>query len=203
MKLQASYYLNDNVVSLAQNLIGKLLLTRIDGHLTSGLITETEAYAGVADRASHAFGGKRTARNEVMYHCGGKAYVYLCYGLHHLFNIVTNEEDIPHAVLIRSILPYDGLQIQLERRKCKIWLYPVMQGPGKVSQALGITVQENGQSLLGRRIWLEDMGILLPKNAIYSSARIGVDYAGDDALLPYRFYTTEANLKACFPIKSF
>src|ERR1700739_2187259 len=117
--LKRSFYLQEDVVLVAKDLLGKGLCTHINGKFTSGIITETEAYAGVFDKASHAFGGKRTPRNENMYARGGTLYVYLCYGIHHLFNVVTNNEDIPHAVLIRAIKPLEGIETILKRRKQK------------------------------------------------------------------------------------
>src|ERR1700739_2478114 len=116
-KLKKAYYLQQDVVAIACNLLGKKLCTHINGVYTAGIITETEAYAGANDKASHAYNNKRTPRNEVMYHEGGKGYVYLCYGLHHLFNVVTNIKDVPHAVLIRAIKPVDGIEHVLKRRK--------------------------------------------------------------------------------------
>ena len=115
-KLETGFYLRDNVLQITQELIGKFLVTEIDGTITSGMITEAEAYNGVIDKASHAYGGKRTKRNEIMYAEGGVAYVYLCYGIHHLFNVVTNKEDTPEAILIRSIIPTDGAKKIFKRR---------------------------------------------------------------------------------------
>ena len=118
-KLKRSFYLNEDVVRLSRDLLGKVLCTKIQGKYTSGIITETEAYAGVIDRASHAYNNRRTKRTEIMYHKGGVAYVYLCYGIHNLFNVVTNVEGIPHAILIRGIEPFDGIKHILMRRKVK------------------------------------------------------------------------------------
>ena len=118
-KLQADFYQREDVLLISRELLGKVLCTNFYGKLTSGIIVETEAYAGVTDKASHAYGGRRTKRTETMYASGGTAYVYLCYGIHHLFNIVTNKENIPHAVLIRSIQPRDGIEIMLQRRNKK------------------------------------------------------------------------------------
>src|SRR3954471_15249269 len=101
--LKNSYYLNADVVFLAKDLLGKTLCTRINNKLTCGIITETEAYAGVIDKASHAYSGRRTNRTETIYSKGGVTYVYLCYGIHRLLNIVTNNKDVPHAILIRAI----------------------------------------------------------------------------------------------------
>jgi DNA-3-methyladenine glycosylase len=186
-KLQKEFYENKNVVELARLLLGKKLCTKIGGVYTAGIITETEAYAGANDKASHAYGNKRTARNEVMYHEGGLAYVYLCYGLHHLFNVVTNTKGVPHAVLIRAIKPVDGIEYILERRKHKVLAKNTSAGPGTVSQALGITTKLNGVNLNEDSIWIEDVGISFTKKQITATPRIGVDYAGEDAKLPYRF----------------
>ncbi len=183
MKLEADFYTQADVVEVARQLMGKVLFTRIGGKFTAGIITEAEAYAGIIDRASHAFGGRRTSRTEVMYMRGGTAYVYLCYGIHHLFNVVTNEVEIPHAVLIRSVTPFEGESFMKRRRNNKADFV----GPGKVSQGLGIEVLHTGLSLLGNKIWIEDRGVHLLSNQVISTPRIGVEYAGRDAALPYRF----------------
>ena len=187
MKLAKDYFLTDDVVAVARDLIGKSLFTMVDGQLAGGVICETEAYKGSADRASHAFGGRRTKRNEMMYHEGGVAYVYLCYGMHHLLNFVTNSADIPDAVLIRGILPTHGEELMLHRTGKRKLTRDIGIGPGKVSKLLGITVADNGISLCGDRLWIEDRGLLVPDSAIRVTPRIGVDYAGEDAKRPYRF----------------
>lgn len=184
-KLPRSFYTRDDVVRIARELLGKVLVSRIGGALTSGVITETEAYAGVGDRASHAYGGRRTGRTEVMYGHGGTAYVYLCYGIHHLFNVVTHGVDTPHAVLIRAMHPLEGMAV-MKRRRGQERL--TTRGPGTVSQALGIHTRHTGTDLLGDTLYIEDTGITVPTSAIVTGPRIGVDYAGDDALLPYRFH---------------
>jgi len=190
MKLSSVYYLQDDVVKISRDLLGKVLCTYLDGRLTSGVITETEAYAGTTDKASHAYGGRRTARNEVMYHEGGKAYVYLCYGIHHLFNVVTNVEGIPHAVLIRGIFPVEGIPEILQRRKTKHVVKDFTTGPGKVSAALGIHTGLNGLLLSENTIWIEDRGLSFADEDVHIGPRIGIDYAGEDAFLPYRFYVS-------------
>ncbi len=187
LKLGRDFYLNENVVEVSRNLIGKFLVTRISGKLTSGMITETEAYNGSTDKASHAYNNRRTKRNEVMYAQGGIAYVYLCYGIHHLFNVVTNRKNIPHAILIRAIKPMDGVQIMLKRRKKREVTGIFTNGPGTVSQALGIKTLHSGESLTANTIWIEDRGAVIDKSRIQAGPRIGVDYAQEDALLPYRF----------------
>jgi DNA-3-methyladenine glycosylase len=187
VKLDLEFYQHPNVLAVAKNLLGKVLVTQFNGQLTSGIICETEAYNGIVDKASHAYGGRRTQRTETMYAKGGIAYIYLCYGIHHLFNVVTNVDDIPHAVLIRGIQPLDGIPTMLQRKKL-ISPKPKMGiGPGNVSTCLGLRVDHDKTSLMGPHIWIEDRGISLRKKDIETSPRIGVDYAGEDAKLPYRF----------------
>jgi DNA-3-methyladenine glycosylase len=186
-KLPESFYRDKDVVKLAKQLLGKVLCTFIDKQYTSGIITETEAYEGIIDKASHAYNNRRTARTEVMFGKGGNSYVYLCYGIHHLFNVVTNEEDHPHAVLVRAIEPLEGLDIILKRRKKPKLTKDLTVGPGKVSEALGIHTKHTGLPLTGDAIWIEDHGIVVKENEIIAGPRVGVDYAGDHALWPYRF----------------
>jgi DNA-3-methyladenine glycosylase len=186
-KLKRAYYQEEDVVALAKDLLGKTLYTRINGKVTGGIITETEAYAGEIDKASHAYGGRRTARTEPIFAKGGTAYVYLCYGIHHLFNIVTNKVDVPHAVLVRAVRPVEGIREILRRRKQTKLAKNTAGGPGTVSQALGITTELTGADLTKNTIWLQDDGIKVIEKKIISGPRIGVDYAGEDAKLPYRF----------------
>jgi DNA-3-methyladenine glycosylase len=195
------FFLRPDVVSIARDLLGKYLVTRIGGALTSGIICETEAYAGVTDRASHAFGGRRTARTEVMYAKGGTAYVYLCYGIHSLFNIVTHTEGIPHAVLIRGIIPAEGIETMLGRSGKDKFTKDSGIGPGKVSKLLGIHYSHSGLDMTGMpafgdspAIRVEDRGIIVRPEAILAGPRVGVDYAGEDALLPYRFMVRDLSL---------
>jgi DNA-3-methyladenine glycosylase len=190
-KLCTDFYVREDVVLIAKELLGKVLYTKMDGRLTAGIITETEAYAGVTDKASHAYNHRRTGRTETMYAQGGVSYVYLCYGIHHLFNVVTNAKDVPHAVLIRAIRPTVGLETILERRKQKALTAKTTGGPGTLSQGLGIRTSHNGLKLTGNTIWIADEGIQTTPSQIMTSARIGVDYAGEDALLPYRFVWIE------------
>lgn len=187
-KLPPAFYLRTNVVTIAKELLGKLLVTDFDGLLTAGRIVETEAYNGIADKASHSYGGRRTQRTEIMYGKGGTAYVYLCYGIHHLFNVVTNTTDIPHAILIRGIEPVTGIPIMLQRMKKEKLDNTVGRGPGNVSKALGIAVGHTGLSLLDKHIYIADDGFATKTAEIVATPRIGVDYAAEDALLPYRFY---------------
>ncbi len=187
MKLQKSFYTRKSVTTIAKELLGKYIFTFDDGKLTGGIITETEAYAGIRDKASHAYNNRRTARTETMFAEGGIAYVYLCYGMHHLFNFVTNTGGIPDAVLLRGILPFEGIEIMEERMGRRMKIKGFTDGPGKVSKAMNIKVSDNGQSLTGNRIWIEDRGLEIKEGNILKLPRVGVDYAGEDARLPYRF----------------
>jgi DNA-3-methyladenine glycosylase len=190
-KLQAEFYLRNNVLKIAEDLIGKFLVTKMDNIITSAMIIETEAYNGVIDQASHAYDNRRTKRNEIMYGDGGFAYVYLCYGIHHMFNVVTNKRDTPHAILIRAVIPMDGIDKILERRNHNTITKKTSDGPGTLSLALGIKTLHSGISLSGNLIWIEDRGIKFKKKEIIKSPRIGVDYAGEDALLHYRYRLNE------------
>jgi DNA-3-methyladenine glycosylase len=187
-KLPISFYQRDDVLQIAKELLGKIVLTNWNGVATSGRIVECEAYNGVIDRASHAFGGRRTDRNEVMYEKAGTAYVYLCYGIHHLFNVVTNEKDIPHAILIRALEPIKGIEKMLKRRKKKKIDHTLTKGPGSLSQALGILTKHNGSSLQSKQLFIADDGFVPDKKTVGVSPRIGVEYSGEAANYPYRFY---------------
>jgi len=180
--LPLDFYQNSDPIALAKALLGKWLITEIDGKQAGGIIIETEAYKGPEDRACHAYGGRRTKRTEVMFSAGGVAYVYLCYGIHNLFNIVTAAKEIPHAILVRALKPTLGIETMRERRGHK---EPLTDGPGTVCAALGITRTHTGTLLSGSPIWVEERGGTPQK--ITESTRIGIDYAGPDALLPWRF----------------
>ena len=191
-KLGIDFYQREDVLAISRQLLGKVLCTNFNGSRTTGIIVETEAYAGVSDRASHAYGGRRTNRTEVMYSQPGTAYVYLCYGMHHLFNVVTNLEGVPHALLIRAIEPIEGIEIMLQRRKMSKLLPKLTAGPGILSGALGICTDHSGMSLMGNKIWIEDNhpsdGSKRPDGYdIISSPRVGCQYAGKDAHNPWRF----------------
>ena len=187
MPLPESFYTRKDVVKIARELLGKVLVTEFNGIRTSGIIVETEAYAGITDKASHAHGGRRTNRTEIMYMHGGAAYVYLCYGIHHLFNVVTNVTDTPHAILIRAIEPLEGIETMLERRGKEKLTPSLTGGPGAMSQALGITTIHTGVSLQGPQIWIDE-GLKVAAKDVVATTRVGVAYAMDDALRPYRFY---------------
>ena len=186
-KIPRSFYTRPDVVTISRELLGKFLFTQFNGIRTGGMVVETEAYAGTGDRACHAHLNRRTKRTEIMYHAGGVAYVYLVYGLHALFNIITNEEGKADAVLVRAIEPTEGVEEMLLRRNLLSPEPRLTAGPGVVSQALGISTRHYGTDLTGNDIWLEDRGVVVPEEDFIASPRVGIDYAGEDALLPWRF----------------
>lgn len=187
-KLAPDFFLRSDVVSVAQDLLGCLLVTQFDGVKTSGVIVETEAYRGPDDMASHSYQNRRTKRNDPMFAQGGIAYVYLCYGIHHLFNVVAGSQDEPHAVLIRALSPKDGIETMQHRRRQKKNL---TSGPGVLSQALGMTLADNRTSLQGSKIWIEHPSAVEAKK-IVSATRVGVEYAGEDAKRLWRFYLQDS-----------
>lgn len=191
-KLGEGFYDRPDVVQIAKELLGKVLVTKFDGAITAGRIVETEAYAGTVDRASHAWNGRRTKRTEVMYGLPGTAYIYLCYGIHQMFNVVTNQRDVPHAILIRALEPVEGQAMMLQRFGVKEGQrsdpYFLTKGPGNVGRALGLHTSHTGSSLQGDEVYIGDDGFKLKKEQIGESPRIGVDYAGEHAEWLYRFY---------------
>lgn len=189
MKLEESFYLRDDVVRIAKDLLGKVLVTKVGKKITAGIIVETEAYS-YKEKGCHAYNSRMTKRNRVMFKGGGHAYVYLCYGIHHLFNVVTNVEGKADAVLIRALQPAVGEQ-HIVQRMNRISIKKTTSGPGKLAKALGIDLALNGDYLLNDKIWIEDQGIKILKRAIVASPRIGIDYAGEDAELPWRFTIKE------------
>jgi DNA-3-methyladenine glycosylase len=187
--LPLPFFTRPDPVQVAKDLLGKYLVTRFDGQVSAGKIVETEAYRAPDDRASHAFGNRRTARTEVMFAEGGHAYVYLCYGIHHLFNVVTGPAGMAHAVLVRAVEPIDNVELMLARR-VMVKLQPrLTAGPGALTQALGILIAHSGQSLLdpNGQLWLEDRGELVLEENIIASPRVGVAYAKECAAWPWRF----------------
>lgn len=188
--LPESFYANPDVVEVSRRLLGKVICTRFGSEFTSGIITETEAYCGRNDKACHANNGKLTKRTEVMFGEPGHAYIYLCYGIHHLLNVVTNKNGLADAVLIRGVQPFEGVDIMKKRRNMNR-KSDLANGPGKLTQALGITTSQNKTSLHQSPVWIEDRGITIPADYIQTSARIGIDYAEEDADLPWRFFVRE------------
>ena len=191
VKLDRSFYLKDTV-TVATQLLGKLLVHEMDGKMMSGIIVETEAYLGTEDRAAHSFGGRRTPRNEAMYSLGGHAYIYFIYGMYYCFNVVTGHKGVPEAVLVRALEPVEGLDFMAAARYKKDYAslrtrqrINLTNGPGKLCMALNIDRSLNGEDLSGIRIYIEDR---TETPEICSSKRIGIDYAGEDRDLPLRFY---------------
>jgi DNA-3-methyladenine glycosylase len=186
-KLSTDFYERDDVAQIAKDLLGKYIITTVDQQYTVGRIVETEAYAGIIDKASHAYNNRRTARTEVMFGPAGVSYVYLCYGIHHLFNVVCNVKDKPDAVLIRGIEPVEGINVMLRRFNKEKADSSIGRGPGNVSKALGISTQHTGLQLQSKQIWLAEDNTPSSFN-ILASPRIGVDYAAEHAKWLYRFF---------------
>lgn len=187
MKLDKSFYQRTDVVQIARELLGKVLVTNTNGHITTGMIVETEAYSW-KERGCHAYQNRKTKRNEVMFMPGGFAYVYLCYGMHNMVNVVTNCENVAEAVLIRALEPLEGVDIMKKRRKIQHDRLPALtSGPGKLTVAMGINRKFNGKPLTGEEIWIEEGEKISPRKVVVST-RIGIAYAGEDAKLLWRFY---------------
>ena len=186
-KLAQDFYTRPDVVQIAKELVGKFLYTNLDGILTGGMIVETEAYRGENDLACHSHSGRRTSRSEIMYHEGGVAYVYLIYGIYALFNVITNKAEKADAVLIRAIEPTEGIPEMLLRRQHNKVSSKLTAGPGLLTISLGINTKHYGTDLTRDLIWLEDQGVTINEDQIVASPRVGVAYAGEDALLPWRF----------------
>lgn len=200
-KLPRSFYRRTDVVAIAKELLGKIIVTDIDGIFTSARIVETEAYMAHVDRASHSYNGRRTARNEHMYSPAGTVYVYICYGMHTMLNVVTNDRDIPDAVLVRAAEPISGIDIMLKRTGKKVLDNTLTRGPGNLAKALGISKAHSGSLFGDANIHLYDDGHKLKEEQIGASKRIGVESAGDDALLPYRFYVRGNKFVSGSPVK--
>jgi len=187
-KLPREFYTRASVITVARALLGQVLVVPAsDGTRVSGLVVETEAYRGPQDRASHAYGGRRTDRTETMYRIGGTAYVYFVYGMYHQFNVVTNTPGIPHAVLVRAIEPLDGLALMRTRRPGQPD-HNLANGPGKLCRALGIDRRLDGADLLGDRVWIEPGPRRIASTGIACGPRIGIDYAEAWVDRPWRFW---------------
>ncbi len=187
-KLPVEFYRREDVWLIARELLGRVLFTSIAGELTAGRIVETEAYAGPEDRGSHAYNNRRTARNEMMYSEGGVVYMYICYGIHDMLNIVTGAEGFSHAILIRATEPVVGIDIMRRRRNLYNADYRLCQGPGALSQAFGLNKTFNGKSLTGDAIWIKDSGTTFNDDNITSSGRVGMNFDGPYKTIPWRYY---------------
>jgi len=186
MKYKKDFYLN-NTFDVAKNLLGSLLYTKIDNEIVSGKIVELEIYLGVIDKASHAYGGRRTKRTEAQFLLGGIAYIFLVYGIHSQFCVVTAEENVPHAILIRALEPKENIEIMKKRRGTDD-IFNLTSGPGKLCKALSITRDQNGIDLTGDTIWIEPSGTIVPENSIIHAKRVGIDYAEEYKDKLWRLY---------------
>ncbi|RYD52426.1 MAG: DNA-3-methyladenine glycosylase [Sphingobacteriales bacterium] len=187
LKLTPAFFLREDVVQIARDLLGMVLVTEFDGQRTAGRIVETEAYAAM-DKASHSHSNRRTNRTEPMFRVGGTAYVYRCYGIHHLFNISTNAADVAEAVLIRGVEPLEGIEIMQQRRSLPTISPKISAGPGNVTVALGIPGSYTRNDVFSDTLWFEDRGLKPLPEEVVVGTRVGVAYAEEDAYLPYRFW---------------
>ncbi len=188
-RLDRNFYTREDVLNLSRELLGKVLVTNFDGILTSGKIVETEAYRAPDDQACHAYLNRNTNRTKVMFQQGGAAYIYLCYGIHHLFNIVTAKAGMAHAILVRGIEPIDNVDNMLERRGLTAIEPRLTAGPGSLSKALGLHKNYSGVDMIAddSPIWIEDRGYQVEEESILTGPRVGVAYAGESANWPWRF----------------
>ncbi len=201
-QLPVIFFDRDDVVQIARDLLGKLVITEIGGEMTGGRIVETEAYIGITDKASHSFGGRRTPKNEHMYSAAATSYIYICYGMHQMLNIVTNKKGIPDAILIRAIQPEIGIDVMERRTGKEPGDHTITKGPGNVGKALGLTKINSGISLIKGEIRIyKDDESEVRLASIGISKRIGVESAGADGLLPYRFYIKGNKFVSGRPVK--
>jgi len=191
MKLPLEFYLREDTLEVARDLLGKLLVVSDKkGRRVSGMIVEIEAYLGEIDKGAHSYGGRRTARNEITYAEGGHVYVFFVYGMYYQLNFVTGPTEHPHVCLIRAVEPVEGIDIMRKRRGKKMPDKNLTSGPGKLCIAFGIDRSLNGEHLLGERIWVEEYKNFAKKE-IAEGKRIGIDYAEEFADMPWRFWVKE------------
>ncbi len=199
-RLDRTFYTRTDVLQIGKDLLGKVLVSNIDHQISSGIIVETEAYRAPDDKACHAYLNRFTKRTSIMFEEGGHAYIYLCYGIHHLFNVVTASSGMAHVVLIRAIEPLENIKLMLNRRGLAQVKPQLTAGPGVMSKALGLSKKYNGIDLTSAdsSIWIEDHGIEVANTNIIKSPRVGIDYAEECALWDWRFriknnpYTSKA-----------
>lgn len=186
MKLNKTFYTREDTLLIAKELLGKYVYTNFDGIITGGMIVETEAYIGPHDAGSHAFNNKRTTKNETMYAEGGVTYMYICYGIHDMLNVVTGPLNSSHAVLIRAIEPSEGIEMMQLRRGNKP-LKKLASGPGSLAKALGLKKEHNAHNLSSEEIWIEDKGMIIPYENILSTGRVGLGCKEPYLTIPWRF----------------
>lgn len=187
--LSADFYRREDTVQIAKDLLGQHIITEIGGVLTKGRIVETEAYKAPEDKACHAYLNRNTKRTKTMFLPGGVAYIYLCYGIHHLFNVVTGPIGAAHAVLVRAVEPVEGMDVMLHRRKLERVKPQLTAGPGVMSQALGIHKKYDGIDLTNPTGLIRiEAAPAIPPSEIVAGSRIGIDYAEECVDWPWRFY---------------
>ncbi len=189
MKLQKDFYTREDTLAIAKELLGKYVYTNFDNALTGGIIVETEAYIGPHDAGSHAFNGRRTPRNETMYAEGGVTYMYICYGIHDMLNIVTGPAGSSHAILIRAIEPTDGIEL-MQLRRGNVPLKRLATGPGALARALGLRKQHDALELNSDEIWIENKGLIIPGEKIKATGRVGLGCKDPYLTMPWRFIVT-------------
>ena len=185
-KLSRENYLQDPFDVAKKFLLGAYLCTRIDNKLTVGQISEVEVYLGAHDKASHTYRYRRSVRVESTYKIGGHAYVFFVYGMHHQLCVVTSEASEPNAILIRSVKPVYGIDVMQQRRSMQS-LKNLTNGPGKLCQAFAVTRKLDGKDLLGDEIWIAPRVEKIPLSRIHATPRIGIPYAEEFILKPWRF----------------
>jgi len=190
MKLSREFYVREDTLQIARDLLGKLLVVPTEnGERVSGMIVETEAYLGAIDKAAHSYGMRRTKRTETMFAVGGTVYIFFIYGMYFQFNVVAGEVGTPHAILIRAVEPIENIEIMRARRG-KTPDKNLTSGPGKLCLALDIDKRYNNADLLGDKVWLEDFKSFSAAEII-SGKRIGVDYAEEFAEKNWRFWVKD------------
>ena len=183
------YFQNPDILFLAKDLLGKVLCTDFNDEYCEAIIVETEAYKAPEDKGSHAYQNLRTKRTEIMFEEGGYAYVYLCYGIHAMVNVVTGPKNMAHAILIRAVEPLKNVAIMADRVRTKKKNELLGSGPGNVCKAMGIATRHNAEKLyLKGNIWIEDRKESIDKSNIISSPRVGIKYADEWAYKNWRFY---------------
>lgn len=191
-KLKRSFFARDTL-TVAQELLGKILVHHTEGQAFKGMIVETEAYLGLSDKAAHSYGGKITKRVETMYKQPGTAYVYFIWGMHYCLNLITAKEGVPEGVLIRAIEPIENKDQMVfnrfHKRMEELSSYQkrnITNGPGKLTQAMKIDGHLNNADLCQDILYVEEG--FDQSFEIQTTKRIGIDYAQEAVDYPYRFY---------------
>lgn len=186
MIIPQSFYLREDTLTIAKELLGKYVFTKINGIITGGMIVETEAYLGVTDASCHSFNNRKSTKNATMYEQGGVAYMYICYGIHDMLNLVTGPINESHVVLIRAIEPTIGMELMMERRG-NVAIKKLTNGPGSLAKALGLNKSFDRESLISNRLWLEDQGVIIEPHKIKETPRIGINCPEPFLSAPWRY----------------